>query len=157
MILFRCWASTTRSTRSCKSSRSPLCRFSFIVESMSDHPIFYLQLISCPRCKESVFVDRAEYEAAPILVCPLPKCNYAWCKACQQAIVIDGPKHSCDGSSELEHLMQRRGWKHCPGSIVLFVFPCVQALTSFSGCKTPFQKSSGCNHMTVSLFLACRA
>ncbi|KAJ7739825.1 hypothetical protein B0H16DRAFT_60005 [Mycena metata] len=43
---------------------------------------------------------------------------------------MEGPKHSCDGSSELEHLMKSRGWKHCPG------------------CKTPFQKSSGCNHMT---------
>ncbi|KAJ7781843.1 hypothetical protein DFH07DRAFT_389576 [Mycena maculata] len=88
-------------------------------------------LLHCRKCKESVFVDRIEYEAAPILVCPLPRCNYAWCKACQQTIPMDGPKHSCDGSSELEHLMKRRGWKHCPG------------------CKTPFQKSSGCNHMTV--------
>ncbi|KAF7356381.1 RING-type domain-containing protein [Mycena venus] len=87
-------------------------------------------LLHCRKCKESVFVDRVEYEAAPILVCPLPRCNYAWCKSCQQAIPIDGPKHSCDGSSELEHLMKRRGWKHCPG------------------CKTPFQKSDGCNHMT---------
>ncbi|KAJ6514905.1 hypothetical protein C8R47DRAFT_961645 [Mycena vitilis] len=87
-------------------------------------------LLHCRKCKESVFVDRAEYEAEPILVCPLPRCSHAWCKACQQAIVIGGPKHSCDGSSELEHLMKTRGWKHCPG------------------CKTPFQKSSGCNHMT---------
>ncbi|KAJ7509867.1 hypothetical protein B0H11DRAFT_2168922 [Mycena galericulata] len=87
-------------------------------------------LLHCRKCKESVFVDRAEYEAAPILVCPLPRCTYAWCKACQQAILIDGPKHSCDGSLELERLMKSHGWKHCPG------------------CKTPFQKSSGCNHMT---------
>ncbi|KAJ6456123.1 hypothetical protein C8R45DRAFT_1064835 [Mycena sanguinolenta] len=87
-------------------------------------------LLHCRQCKESVFVDRAEYEAEQILVCPLPRCNYAWCKACQQTIPMDGPKHSCDGSSELEHLMKRRGWKHCPG------------------CKTPFQKSDGCNHMT---------
>ncbi|KAJ7491894.1 hypothetical protein FB451DRAFT_1165111 [Mycena latifolia] len=87
-------------------------------------------LLHCRNCKQSVFVDRAEYEAAPIIVCPLPRCNYTWCKACQHTIPMDGPKHSCDGSSELEHLMNRRGWKHCPG------------------CKTPFQKSDGCNHMT---------
>ncbi|KAJ7719079.1 hypothetical protein DFH07DRAFT_315765 [Mycena maculata] len=87
-------------------------------------------LLHCRKCKESVFVDRAEYEAASTLVCPLPRCNYAWCKACQQPVTEDGPKHSCDGSSELEHLMKQHGWKHCPG------------------CRTPFQKSSGCNHMT---------
>ncbi|KAJ6620552.1 hypothetical protein B0H10DRAFT_2215829 [Mycena sp. CBHHK59/15] len=87
-------------------------------------------LLHCRKCKESVFVDRTEYEASPILVCPLPACDHVWCKACQQTIDVAGPQHSCDGSSELEHLMKRRGWKHCPG------------------CKTPFQKSSGCNHMT---------
>ncbi|KAJ6620547.1 hypothetical protein B0H10DRAFT_2215822 [Mycena sp. CBHHK59/15] len=87
-------------------------------------------LLHCRKCKESIFVDRTEYEASPILVCPLPACDHVWCKACQQTIDVAGPQHSCDGSSELEHLMKRRGWKHCPG------------------CKTPFQKSSGCNHMT---------
>ncbi|KAJ7739808.1 hypothetical protein B0H16DRAFT_59614 [Mycena metata] len=86
-------------------------------------------LLHCRKCKQSVFVDRLEYEATPILVCPLPRCNHTWCKACQQTI-MKGPMHSCDGSSELEHLMKSRGWKHCPG------------------CQTPFQKSSGCNHMT---------
>ncbi|KAJ6609457.1 hypothetical protein B0H10DRAFT_2438513 [Mycena sp. CBHHK59/15] len=87
-------------------------------------------LLHCRKCKESIFVDRTEYEASPTLVCPLPACDHVWCKACQQTIDVAGPQHSCDGSSELEHLMKRRGWKHCPG------------------CKTPFQKSSGCNHMT---------
>ncbi|KAJ7091507.1 hypothetical protein B0H15DRAFT_836463 [Mycena belliarum] len=87
-------------------------------------------LLHCRKCKQSVFVDRGEYEAAPILVCPLPRCNYTWCKACHQTIPMDGPKHSCDGSSELEHLMKRRGWKQCPG------------------CKTVIHKVSGCNHIT---------
>ncbi|KAJ7656293.1 hypothetical protein DFH06DRAFT_1091170 [Mycena polygramma] len=87
-------------------------------------------LLQCRKCKESVFVDREDYEAEPVLVCPFPTCDHVWCKACQQTIVIGGPKHSCDGSTELEHLMKRRGWKHCPN------------------CKTPFQKTSGCNHIT---------
>jgi len=41
-------------------------------------------------------------------------CTYIWCKACQQEIVPNGPEHSCDGSSELNHLVQQQGWKFCP-------------------------------------------
>lgn len=87
-------------------------------------------LLHCKKCQSSVFVDRAELQAAKIIVCPLPTCNYVWCKACQQEIEVGGPQHSCDGSSELNHLMNERGWKHCPG------------------CQTPIQKEDGCNHMT---------
>ncbi|KAF7308998.1 RING-type domain-containing protein [Mycena kentingensis (nom. inval.)] len=88
-------------------------------------------LIHCRKCKESVFVDRHEHDATEVIACPLPRCNFAWCKACQQEILMgSGPKHSCDGSSEMEHLLAQRKWKRCPG------------------CKTPFQKSTGCNHMT---------
>ncbi|OBZ76589.1 hypothetical protein A0H81_03829 [Grifola frondosa] len=89
-------------------------------------------IIHCRRCKESIFVDKNEYQETEILVCPLQRCNYTWCKACSQQIDIGGPQHSCDGSSELKHLMGQRGWKHCPG------------------CKTPAEKIEGCNHMTCS-------
>ena len=67
------------------------------------------------RCKRSAFVDRSEYQESHILACPLPGCNYAWCKSCQMAIDFGGPQHSCDGSSEFRHLMKEKGWKHCPG------------------------------------------
>ena len=67
------------------------------------------------RCKRSAFVDRPEYQESRILACPLPGCNYAWCKSCQMAIDFGGPPHSCDGSSEFRHLMKEKGWKHCPG------------------------------------------
>ncbi|KAI0921704.1 hypothetical protein AcW2_006593 [Taiwanofungus camphoratus] len=86
--------------------------------------------LHCRRCKNSVFVDRKEYEQTELIVCPLQGCSYAWCKACSQQIDIGGPQHSCDGSSELRHLMNERGWKYCPG------------------CQTPAEKIEGCNHMT---------
>ncbi|KAF9651535.1 hypothetical protein BDM02DRAFT_3154328 [Thelephora ganbajun] len=86
-------------------------------------------LLHCRKCKRSVFVDRSEYQESRTLVCPLPGCRYAWCKSCQMPIEIGGPRHSCDGSSELRHLMREKGWKHCPG------------------CDTPIQKDFGCHHM----------
>ena len=72
--------------------------------------------VDCCRCLNTIFVDKAEYQAQEVIVCPLPTCNHVWCKSCSQTIAtLKGPKHSCDGSSELNHLMRRQGWKHCPG------------------------------------------
>ncbi|KAM5540362.1 hypothetical protein V8D89_005820 [Ganoderma adspersum] len=87
-------------------------------------------IIHCRKCLNTIFVDKEEYQEAQEIVCPLRGCGHAWCKLCSQAIEIGGPKHSCDGSSELNHLMRQRGWKHCPG------------------CQTPAEKIDGCNHMT---------
>ena len=66
-------------------------------------------------CKEGMFVDKAEYEATEVITCPLRGCNCTWCKACHREIDITGPKHSCDGTSELDHLVKQEGWKYCPG------------------------------------------
>ncbi|KAF8216806.1 hypothetical protein K438DRAFT_1559122, partial [Mycena galopus ATCC 62051] len=97
--------------------------------------------VQCQRCRRSSQVDRADYEEHSILECPLPGCHYAWCQSCQQPALAptNGSTHSCDGTSEFEHLMQHRGWKHCPG------------------CHASYQKSGGCNHMTVSHSPVCGA
>jgi len=87
-------------------------------------------LLHCRSCQRSVFIDRQDHDDTKILACPLPRCNHIWCKACQASIQLNGPPHSCDGSSELDHLMKQRGWKYCPN------------------CKTPCEKVSGCHHMT---------
>jgi hypothetical protein len=87
-------------------------------------------LLHCHKCQRSVPVDRQEHDESRMLVCPLPDCNHIWCKACQQTFIIGGPPHSCDGTSELDHLMKQRGWKYCPN------------------CKTPVQRDGGCSHMT---------
>ncbi|OCH90048.1 hypothetical protein OBBRIDRAFT_812888 [Obba rivulosa] len=89
-------------------------------------------LLHCRRCQNSAFVDKFEYEDSEFITCPLQHCTYTWCKACSQEVIIGGPKHSCDGSSELKNLMDQRGWKHCPG------------------CQTPVERTEGCNHMTCS-------
>lgn len=89
-------------------------------------------LMHCRQCQSSTFVDRTEYQESKIITCPLPGCSHTWCKSCSQTIdtVPGAPEHSCDGTSELDHLMKERGWKYCPG------------------CRTPVQKDGGCHHMT---------
>ena len=69
-----------------------------------------------------MLVARDEHEEAKIIACPLPDCNHAWCKQCQQTIAFNGPKHSCDGTSELDDLMKVQGWKYCPSEPVLAAF-----------------------------------
>ncbi|KAG8684162.1 hypothetical protein FRC11_012523 [Ceratobasidium sp. 423] len=76
----------------------------------------------------SVFVDREEYNEEDIIACPM-RCGYKWCKECSQPVQGE-EKHSCDGSAELEALMNQLGWKHCPG------------------CRTPVEKYTGCNHVS---------
>ncbi|KAI6020284.1 hypothetical protein BKA83DRAFT_689605 [Pisolithus microcarpus] len=86
-------------------------------------------LLHCRKCNRTPFVDRADYNDMPNIACPMRDCNHVWCKLCHRTIVIGGPKHSCDGTSELDHLMKEKGWQYCPS------------------CKTPIQKEYGCNHM----------
>lgn len=66
------------------------------------------------RCQHSAFVDKQDLEANPEIHCPFPACDHVWCKRCQQTIDPSGPKHSCDGTSELDHLMKQQGWRYCP-------------------------------------------
>ena len=66
-----------------------------------------------------MFVSRDEHEEVSIINCPLPDCDHAWCKQCQQSIGFNGPKHSCDGALELDYLMKQQGWKYCPSEPVL--------------------------------------
>lgn len=86
--------------------------------------------IQCRRCRRSAFVDKDDHDSVDQIKCPFSDCSHTWCKNCQQAILADGPKHSCDGSSEFKHLVKQMGWRHCPN------------------CKAAVQKMGGCNHMT---------
>jgi RING finger family protein len=70
------------------------------------------------RCQRTMFVAKDEHEEAKVIPCPLPDCDHVWCKQCQQSIDVDGPKHSCDGTSELAHLVKQEGWKYCPSELV---------------------------------------
>ncbi|KAI0302832.1 hypothetical protein B0F90DRAFT_1712460, partial [Multifurca ochricompacta] len=100
----------------------------WIEMEMSEHFV----PLHCRKCSRSSFFDRQEFDETRNLKCPITGCDYVWCKGCQQEINPDGPEHSCDGSSEMKHLVEQQGWKYCPT------------------CKTPCEKISGCNFMSVS-------
>ncbi|KAF9480533.1 hypothetical protein BDN70DRAFT_805202 [Pholiota conissans] len=89
--------------------------------------------LQCPRCKEVMNVDRVQFTEQSVLVCPLPRCGHKWCKSCLKTLASSQHQHKCKNSN-IDRLMKRKGWKYCPG------------------CRTPVQKETGCNHMTVSFF-----
>ncbi|PCH33340.1 hypothetical protein WOLCODRAFT_14646 [Wolfiporia cocos MD-104 SS10] len=94
----------------------------------------YAVKVHCRRCDQECFVDRVDYDATDVIECPVGLgCTFTWCKACSLEVSSDGPTHSCDGTNELDYLMQQHGWKRCPG------------------CRTPAEKISGCNHMTCTV------
>lgn len=68
------------------------------------------------RCNRFAFVDKSDYDQLDKMTCPFRGCNHSWCKNCQQEIMLNGPGHTCDGSSELKHLVKQMGWKHCPST-----------------------------------------
>ncbi|KAI0297404.1 hypothetical protein BC826DRAFT_967739 [Russula brevipes] len=91
--------------------------------------------LQCRKCQRMMFVARDEYEEVSAIVCPLPDCNYVWCKHCQQRIDLDskGPQHSCDGTSELDHLIKQQGWKYCPSEPALtWTRGCIRSQFFFS-------------------------
>jgi len=100
------------------------------LEKLSD-----LQLVAhsvtlhCPKCKQTMNVDREEYGSQQIIMCPLPGCRHSWCKECLKPLASSKTDHNCKQHG-FERLMRKKGWKYCPG------------------CRTPVQKEMGCNHMT---------
>ncbi|CAE6454608.1 unnamed protein product [Rhizoctonia solani] len=86
-------------------------------------------MVNCRKCQRAAFVMRADLESETEITCPLPDCDYKWCKNCNRPIEGED-KHSCDGTNELRDLMASEGWKECPG------------------CKTPISRNEGCYHMT---------
>jgi hypothetical protein len=84
--------------------------------------------VECPKCKRPSRVDQHDYKLVSIVSCPRMNCDATWCKKCSQLITAIS-EHSCDGSKELDTLIQDQNWKRCPG------------------CETPTSKEVGCNHM----------
>ncbi|KAF8729986.1 Ring finger, partial [Rhizoctonia solani] len=99
---------------------------SWVVETIGISPELFNIFTELQLAEHSIMIDCRRCVSTLV---PQPLCINAWCKQCNQTIQ-GGAKHSCDGSAELETLMHQRGWKHCPG------------------CRTPIERSMGCNHMT---------
>ena len=43
------------------------------------------------RCKQKAAVDREDYELSPWIKCPMPGCQFIWCKKCNQEARIERP------------------------------------------------------------------
>ncbi|CAE6353168.1 unnamed protein product [Rhizoctonia solani] len=107
---------------------------SSVVETIGISPELFNVYTELQLAEHSIMIDCRRCLSVPIftlylLIFCIYRCINTWCKQCNQKIQ-GGAKHSCDGSAELETLMHQRGWKHCPG------------------CRTPIERSMGCNHMT---------
>ncbi|KAG8712978.1 hypothetical protein FRC09_019254 [Ceratobasidium sp. 395] len=91
----------------------------------------YSFALECTQCERSYMVSRDDYNdpSTKEFRCAMPDCDHVWCKSCSTTIE-KGQTHTCDGSAELTRLMEKEGWKTCPG------------------CKTPIEKNEGCNHIS---------
>ncbi|KAG9119510.1 hypothetical protein FRC07_005429 [Ceratobasidium sp. 392] len=87
--------------------------------------------LECTQCERRYMVSREDYNdpSTKEFRCAMPDCDHTWCKSCSTTIE-KGQKHTCDGSAELTRLMEKEGWKTCPG------------------CNTPIEKNEGCNHIS---------
>ncbi|KAF8595307.1 hypothetical protein BDV93DRAFT_457079 [Ceratobasidium sp. AG-I] len=91
----------------------------------------YSFMLECTQCERSYMVSRDDYNdpSTKEFRCAMPDCDHTWCKSCSTTIE-KGQTHTCDGSAELTRLMEKEGWKTCPG------------------CQTPIEKNEGCNHIS---------
>ncbi|KAG8699708.1 hypothetical protein FRC08_005149 [Ceratobasidium sp. 394] len=91
----------------------------------------YSFALECTQCGRSYMVSRDDYNdpSTKEFRCAMPDCDHVWCKSCSTTIE-KGQTHTCDGSAELTRLMEKEGWKTCPG------------------CNTPIEKNEGCNHIS---------
>ncbi|KAG8680997.1 hypothetical protein FRC09_017830 [Ceratobasidium sp. 395] len=71
----------------------------------------YAVTLHCRGCERTAYVDRADLNMAEdIITCPLPDCSHSWCKNCNMS-VEGGGGHSCDGTTEMQSLVDAEGWK----------------------------------------------
>jgi hypothetical protein len=69
------------------------------------------------RCRHPVFGNPTEHETVRVFTCKRLLCLHRFCAQCQQPVSAGGTGHSCDGSLEMADLMQRQGWRRCPGAL----------------------------------------
>ena len=105
--------------------------------------LYHLLLMNAIRCSQSLSVDKRDLQTSNTIRCPLPLCNYTWCKICHQEVNI-GTQHSCDGSSEFNRLMNSKGWKYCPSKLLSF-------LSASSKNSDVFSSMPHCNREVIGL------
>lgn len=73
------------------------------------------------RCERSTYVNKGEHHESKVVACPSPGCSYVWCKTCTwvtEANTAQAREHSCEGAIELRELVNKQGWRYCPGQYI---------------------------------------
>ncbi|KAF6761526.1 hypothetical protein DFP72DRAFT_878912 [Ephemerocybe angulata] len=66
--------------------------------------------VYCPKCQETMLVDRKQYLDQATITCPREQCGNRWCKSCLKSVPIgtgSNPKHKCKPDKKI-------GVRSCP-------------------------------------------
>ncbi|KDR72494.1 hypothetical protein GALMADRAFT_19059, partial [Galerina marginata CBS 339.88] len=73
--------------------------------------------LTCPSCETSMYIDRQDYLDNKTLACPRPGCTHKWCRDCNEQVAGTKAEHRCtDAVTQLDRVMQQKGWRYCPGA-----------------------------------------
>ncbi|EAU90596.1 hypothetical protein CC1G_00980 [Coprinopsis cinerea okayama7 len=70
--------------------------------------------VFCPKCKETMLVDRQQYRESTVITCPLPNCGGKFCRKCLMDMEKIDPKTGIDRHIAKYCHPTKNGFRPCP-------------------------------------------